>query len=77
MIFTSFLENGNQINIIDYENGSTELVSFLTSASVLVSSDLVNTSNNGPARVYAPSTYDQGSSYHIGTKRHLTIPKMP
>ncbi|WP_308709425.1 PKD domain-containing protein [Marinoscillum pacificum] len=62
MIFTKYLEDGVGTNIISLPNGSTEIGSFLTSADVYVSSELVNSANSGPARVYAPSNYDLGSS---------------
>ena len=62
MVFTSFLEDGEGVNILDVANGTEELGTFLTSSDVFVSTDLVNISNSGPAKIFAPSPYDPGSS---------------
>lgn len=62
MVYTSFLENSGKTNILDLPNNTTQVGAFLTSNNVFVSSDLVNKSNGGPARIYAPNPYDLGSS---------------
>ncbi len=64
--FDHFMYNGDGDQIIDtniFENPSVELLNELTSNNIYFDSPLSNEANGGtPAKLYAPSTYNPGSS---------------
>lgn len=63
LMFSTFLESGTGERLIFLQNGSSAVADFLTSRDVFMNSPLVSGVNGGfPARIFAPSTYNQGSS---------------
>jgi hypothetical protein len=67
-IYDRFTENGAGTALLAFPNNSTSLGSQLTSNDVFFDGSNANASNGGdPAELYAPSTWNFGSSYsHLG-----------
>ncbi len=68
MIYDRFTENGGGTPLLSYSNNSTALRNQLTSNNIFFDSTGGNFANGGSrVPIYAPSTWNQGSSYsHLG-----------
>ena len=63
VIFDTFLENGSGETLIDLANPSADLLTALTGGDLFFAGPVVIATNGGtPARLFAPSSYDGGSS---------------
>ncbi|MFQ5616289.1 MAG: hypothetical protein ACE5GO_07500 [Anaerolineales bacterium] len=67
-IYDLFTENGSGVSLLSFPNNSAQLAAELTSDNVFFDGPLANAANGGaPVELYAPSTWQQGSSYsHLG-----------
>lgn len=62
--YDHFTENGAGTKLLSFPDNSTQLGTQLRSNNVFFDSTQVRSANNGlPARLYAPATWSQGSSY--------------
>lgn len=61
-IFDTFLEYGDGYKLTSYESGSSSLMSVLTSDNLYINSPILNAKYGSRAKVYAPSTWNNGSS---------------
>lgn len=68
MIYDRFAENGDGTALITFTNNSTSLATQLTSGDLYFNSPGGNFANSSsPVPIYAPPTWNQGSSYsHLG-----------
>jgi Secretion system C-terminal sorting domain len=63
-IYDRSVKNGVSISIVSLSNPSTAVLTFITTNSVFFDSPIVRSVNgNSPAKLYAPSTFNSGSSY--------------
>ncbi len=63
-VYDRFTENAASQPLLDFENGSTALGTQLTSQDIFFSGAQANAANGGtPPELYAPSSWQQGSSY--------------
>jgi len=61
--YDSFIEDGNGLNMFDVANNSAELGQYFTSNNLFLNAPLAAISNtNSPPKIYAPSSYNSGSS---------------
>ena len=63
-IYDHFIENGNEVSILNFTDPSTELKTQFTSNNLFCNSPLAISQNSGILpKIYAPSEFDGGSSY--------------
>lgn len=63
-IFDRYVENSTGTSIVTLTNPSAAVLTFMTTNNLFFKSATVNAVNgNSPAKLYAPTTFDRGSSY--------------
>lgn len=84
-VYDSFVENGNGVSILDFTDPSQNLFSEFTSNNLFSNSPMATSQNNGiKPKIYAPSEFEQGSSYShwdegtflAGTANSLMTPQV-